>query len=89
MGRKRPIFTRYRVWFDLNNSLTKIIRNNSKFPYELLTFFLGKKTFFDPTKKLKLFRNNRKFPYEKLTFFLGKLLPKILFVLQSSYPWDT
>ena len=45
-----PWDTRHRVWFDLDNSLTRwigpflkfIIRNNSKFPYEKLTFFLGK-----------------------------------------------
>ena len=49
-----PWDTRYRVWFDLNNALTrrrrrifkytysKLFGNNSKFPYEILTFFLGK-----------------------------------------------
>ena len=45
-----PWDTRYRVWFDLNNSLTRPkhyisklnIWNNSKFPYEKLTFFLVK-----------------------------------------------
>ena len=39
-----------RVWFDLNNSLTRwkrpilkiLFSRNSKVPYELLTFFLGK-----------------------------------------------
>ena len=46
--------TPYRVWFDLNNSLirlkrpifkillTQFIRNNLKFPYDKLTFFLDK-----------------------------------------------
>ena len=49
-----PWDTRYRVWFDLNNSLTrrkrpifkytylKLFGNNTKIPYEILTFFLGK-----------------------------------------------
>ena len=49
-----PWYTWYRVWFDLNNSLTrrkrpifkytylKLFGNNSKIPYEILTFFLGK-----------------------------------------------
>ena len=49
-----PWDTRHRVWFDLDNSLTRwnrpifknylklIFRNNRKFPYEKLTFFLGK-----------------------------------------------
>ena len=43
-----PGDTPYRVWFDLNNSLTRwkrpifkfLIRENRKFPYEKLTFFL-------------------------------------------------
>ena len=42
--------TRYQVWFDLDNSwpdqkdlfLKLVIWNNRKFPYEKLTFFLGK-----------------------------------------------
>ena len=45
-----PWDTRHRVWFDLDNSLTRrkrpflkfVVRNNSKFPYEKITFFLGK-----------------------------------------------
>ena len=44
-----PGDTPYRVWFDLNNSLTRwkrpifkfLIRENRKFPYEKLTFFLA------------------------------------------------
>ena len=49
-----PWDTRCRVWFDLDNSLTrwkrpifkytysKLFGNKKKFPYEKLTFFLGK-----------------------------------------------
>ena len=57
-----PCDTRYRVWFDLNNSLTRwkrtilkfVICEICKFPNEKLTFFLGKLC---ENKKFFLFHN--------------------------------
>ena len=91
-----PWDTRYRVWFDLDNSLTRrkrpflkiVIRNNSKFPYEKLTFFLGKLYQAIPIFKISYLRNS-KISVWKPNFFPRQAIAKILFVLKFSYPWDT
>ena len=62
-----PWDTRYRVWFDLNNSLTR-----------------WKTSIF----KIRFLRNSQ-ISVWKTNFFPRQAIPKILFVLQSSYPWDT
>ena len=110
-----PWNTRYRVWFDLDNSLTDekdlclkfVICEIRQFPYENLTFFLAKlyQKFFLfynlvthgildtefgliwtipwPDEKDLILKfvicEIRKFPYENLTFFLGKLYQKFFF----------
>ena len=59
--------TRYRVWLDLDNSLTRWKR---------------------PIFKIRYLRNSQ-ISVRKTNFFPRKAIPKILFVLQSNYPWDT
>ena len=62
-----PWDTRYRVWFDLNNSLTRRKR---------------------PIFKIRYLRNSQ-ISVWNTNFFPRRAIPKLLFVLQSSYPWDT
>ena len=65
----------------------------SNFPYEKLTFFLGKlyQKFFLFFLKIDAenIREYVEFSVWKTNFFPRQAIPKILFVLQSSYPWDT
>ena len=62
-----PWDTWYRVWFTLDNSLTRRKRPNFKIRY----------------------LQNSQTSVWKPNFFPRQAIPKILFVLQSSYPWDT
>ena len=62
-----PLDTRYRVWFDLDNSLTRWKRPIFKFSY----------------------LRNWQISVWKPNFFPRQAIAKILFVLQSSIPWDT
>ena len=62
-----PWDTRYRVWLDLDNSLTRRKR---------------------PVIKIRYLRNSQ-ISVWNANFFPRQTIPKLLFVLQSSYPWDT
>ena len=62
-----PWDTRYRVWLDLDNSLTRRKR---------------------PIFKIRYLRNSQ-ISVWNTNFFSTQAIVKILFVLQSSYPWDT
>ena len=62
-----PWDTRFRVWFDLDNSLTRWKRPIFKFSY----------------------LRNWQISVWKPNFFSRQAIAKILFVLQSSIPWDT
>ena len=62
-----PWDTRYRVWLDLDNSLTRRKR---------------------PIFKIRYLRNSQ-ISVLNTNFFSTQAIVKILFVLQSSYPWDT
>ena len=59
--------TPYRVWIDLDNSLSRRKR---------------------PIFKIRYLRNSQ-ISVRKTNFFPTQAIPKILFVLDSSYPWDT
>ena len=104
-------------WPDKKDLILKLlIWNNRKFPYEKLTFFLGKlyqnlfvlessypwdtryQVWFTlnnsltrskrPIFKICYLRNSQ-ISVCKSNFFPRQTIPKILFVLQSSYPCDT
>ena len=62
-----PGDTAYRVWFDLDNSLTRWNR---------------------PIFKIRYSRNSQ-ISVWNTNFFPRQTIPKILFVLHSTYPWDT
>ena len=62
-----PWNTWYRVWLDLDKSLTQWKR---------------------PIFKIN-FSNYSQISVRNTNFFSTQAMPKILFVLQSSYPWDT
>ena len=62
-----PWDTRYRVWLDLDNSLTRRKRPIFKIPYS----------------------RNSQISVWNTNFFPRQAIPKILFVLQSNYPWNT
>ena len=62
-----PWDTRYRVWFALNNSLTRWKRPNFKILYLRIL-------------QISVWNTN---------FFPRQAMPKTIFALHSSYPWDT